>query len=139
MIAISIHIFKKAFRKFVNDLRSDRLLCLEDRLEWKRKEMELKSSMQENSHSLLWIWEFSKKAVLICLAFYIIVQIYAMIAMWRSSDFTYLGDLINKTGEIVENCVFAYFVKAGVENVGKIVISRTHNENADDNSEEPVG
>ena len=101
--------------------------------------MELKSSMQENSHSLLWIWEFSKKAVLICLAFYIIVQIYAMIAMWRSSDFTYLGDLINKTGEIVENCVFAYFVKAGVENVGKIVISRTHNENADDNSEEPVG
>lgn len=139
MIAISIHNFKIAFRKFINNLRSDRLHCLKDRLEWKRKEMELKSSMQENSHSLLWIWEFSKKAVLICFMFYVIVQIYTMIVMWRYSDFTHLGDLINKTGEIVENCVFAYFVKAGIENVGKIVVSRIRNENTDDNSEEPVG
>lgn len=79
--------------------------------------------MQKNSHSLLWVWEFSKKAVLICFLFYIAVQVYAMTVMLVYNDFSYLGDLINQTGEIVQNCVFAYLVKAGFENIGKIICS----------------
>lgn len=131
---------RKMIRKIVNKLRSNRLERLEDRLKWKRKEMDLKSVIQENSHSLLWIWEFSKKAVLICLMFYVIVQIYAMVVMVRYSDFSYLGDLINKTGEILENCVFAYFVKSGIENFGKIVfVGPKSNQEDDDDLNEPVG
>lgn len=131
---------RKMIRKIVNKLRSNRLERLEDRLKWKRKEMDLKSVIQENSHSLLWIWEFSKKAVLICLMFYVIVQIYAMVVMVRYSDFSYLGDLINKTGEILENCVFAYFVKSGIENFGKIVfVGPKSDQEDDDDLNEPVG
>lgn len=130
---------RKMVRKIVNKMRSNRLERLEDRLKWKRKEMDLKSNIQVNSHSLLWIWEFSKKAVLICLMFYVIVQLYSMIVMVKYNDFSYLGDLINKTGEILENCVFAYFVKSGIENFGKIVFVGPNSDQKDDDLDEPVG
>lgn len=139
MISIATPNLRKTIRKIVNKIRSNRLERLEDRLKWKRKEMDLKSDVQVNSHSLLWIWEFSKKAVLICLVFYVIVQIYAMVVMVRSGDFSYLGDLITKTGEILENCVFAYFVKSGIENFGKIVFTGPNSDQKDDDFDEPVG
>ena len=69
---------------------------------------------------LSWIWEFSKKAVLICLTFYVIVQIYSMAVMVIFCDFSNLGILIEKTGDLVETCVFGYLIKAGFENFGKI-------------------
>ena len=122
----------KKIRKVLNKIRSNKLARLKERLKWKQREMDLKSNMQKNSHSLMWIWEFSKKAVLICLIFYIAVQIYSMIVMVIYNDFSYLGDLINKTGDILENCVFAYFIKAGVENVGKIVFSPVIEDDTDE-------
>lgn len=76
--------------------------------------------VQKNSHSLLWVWEFSKKAVMICFFFYMVVQIYSMTVMVIFQDFTYLGELITTTGNLVENCVFMYLVKAGIENGVKI-------------------
>lgn len=85
-------------------------------------------------HSLLWVWEFSKKAVIIVFIFWLVVQIYSMCVMTISSDYTHLGDLINKAGDIVQYCVFGYLVKAGVENFGKIFFS--HSET---NEDEPVG
>lgn len=114
---------KKSFRKFIDNVRRNRLARLKDRLSWKKKEMEVLSATQKSSHSLLWVWEFSKKAVLVCFLFYIVVQVYAMTVMVVYCDFANLGELINQTGEIVQNCVFAYFIKAGVENVGKIMRS----------------
>lgn len=93
---------------------------LEHRLLHKKRVNDLKAEIHKNSHSLLWVWEFSKKAILICFIFYVIVQIYAMVVMIWFGDFSYLGDLINKTGEIVENCVFAYLIKSGIENIPKI-------------------
>ena len=107
-------------KSFMKILHEKYITNLERRLLLKKKTMELKSQLHANSHSLLWVWEFSKKAVLICFIFYVIVQVYAMCVMVIFSDFSYLGDLINKTGEIVENCVFAYLVKAGLENIPKI-------------------
>lgn len=112
-----------AFKIFYNRIRKHRLSCLKTRLGWKKKEMDLRATIHKNSHSLLWIWEFSKKAVLICFLFYIVVQVYAMVVMVYQCDYTHLGELINKTGEIAENCVFGYLVKAGVENVTKIIFS----------------
>ena len=85
--------------------------------------MEWLAEIQKSSHSLLWVWEFSKKAVLICFIFYVIVQVYSMYVMLAYMDFSHLGELITETGEIVQNCVFAYLIKAGLENAGKIWLS----------------
>lgn len=51
-----------------------------------------------------------------------------MIVMIVYQDFTHLGELINQTGEIVQNCVFGYLLKAGIENVGKIVFGSDEDE-----------
>lgn len=126
---------KRTLHDFCNRIQINRLKRLQDRLFWRKVELDLKSEMQSNSHSLLWVWEFSKKAVLICFIFYVTVQIYSMVVMVIHCDFTYLGELINQTGEIVQNCVFAYLVKAGFENVGKIFC----NSKTKDSDDEPVG
>lgn len=105
----------------INRLRQKRLAWLKSHMAMKTEEMKLKAEYQKNSHSLLWVWEFSKKAVLICFIFYVIVQIYSMAVMVTYREFTYLSDLINKAGDIVENCVFAYLIKSGLENLPKII------------------
>lgn len=86
-------------------------------------------------HSFLWVLEFSKKAVLICFSFYIIVQIYSMIVMVVSQDYSYLGDLINQTGELMRDCVFAYLLKSGIENIPKIIFSKIKDNHEDDMDE----
>lgn len=108
---------------FFARLRQKRLDNLTARLQFKKQENDIRNELQRNSHSLLWVWEFSKKAVLICFLFYVIVQIYSMAVMFYYCDFTSLGELINQTGEIVRDCVFAYLIKAGIENTGKIICS----------------
>ena len=125
---------KSPFQKWINELSKRRLDKIKRRLQRRQKILSLKANVQKDSHSLLWVWEFSKKAVLICFIFYVIVQIYAMIVMIRFQDFNYLGELINQTGEIVQNCVFAYLIKAGLENVGKIWF-----QNVKTDDDEPAG
>ena len=114
------HVDTKCKSSKIDILRMKRLKYLEHRLLYKKQIMNLKFDIQKNSNSLLWVWEFSKKAVLICFIFYIIVQIYAMVVMIKYCDFSYMGELIDQTGQILQNCVFAYLMKAGLENIGKI-------------------
>ena len=116
------------FGKLYNKLKKNRLAHLKTRLKWKKKELEVKADLHDKSHSLLWVWEFSKKAVLICFIFYMIVQVYSMVVMVVTQDFTHLGELINQTGQIVQNCVFGYLIKAGIENVGKIFFGSNDDE-----------
>lgn len=126
--------------QLADKISARRLERLASRMQYKNKEMELKAAFQKNSHSLLWVWEFSKKAVLICFVFYMIVQVYAMVVMVKYCDFTYLSDLINQAGEILKECVFAYLIKAGVENIGKIFFARADHAPSEDNEpEESVG
>lgn len=127
-----------------NKFYGKRLKCLKARLYWKQEEQYLRSEVQKNSHSLLWVWEFSKKVVIICFFFYTIVQLYSMSVMILFQDFTYLGELITTTGDLIENCVFMYLIKAGFENGVKILEHHKANqsltENIDDTeSDEPVG
>lgn len=121
--------------------RRTKLKRLKSRMQHKEKEMQIRSAVQKNSSSLFWVWEFSKKAVLICFAFYVIVQIYAMFVMFRFFDFTYLGELISQTGQITRDCVFAYLIKAGLENIGKIWFKHKLGGNAqnENDADEPVG
>lgn len=120
------------FRKILNIFRENHLERLKARFEYKVRKSELKFGLYDKSHSLLWVWEFSKKAVLICFAFYAIIQVYSMTVMFVYQDFTYLSDLITQAGELVRDCVFGYLVKAGVENIGKILISKREKEEEDE-------
>ena len=127
-----------------NKFYEKRLKRLNVKLYWKQEEQRLLSEVQKNSHSLLWIWEFSKKAVMICFFFYMIVQIYSMSVMVIYQDFTYLGELIMTTGNLVENCVFMYLIKAGLENGVKIWQQHKANKSEaetteDTESDGPVG
>lgn len=134
---------KTGFKAFVENLRRKEMKWYTARLKRKKKKQELKAELQNASHSLFWVWEFSKKAVLICFLFYIVVQVYAMTVMVVYLDFTYLGELVSQTGSILRDCVFAYLIKAGLENIGKIWFSRwnkSHPEDtSDDSGEGPVG
>lgn len=121
---------RRTLRDIFTAINKKRLQNLKERLTYKTEVNNLKSEAYKNSHSLFWVWEFSKKAVLICFIFYVLVQVYAMVVMVYYCDFSYLGELINQTGQILQNCVFAYLIKAGFENVGKIWFQ--HNDDSDD-------
>lgn len=71
-----------------------------------------------------WLWEFSKRVVIACAIFWALAQIYAMAAMAAAGDFSALPTLIDAAERVMETCVFGYMIKAGVENVGKIVTSQ---------------
>lgn len=101
-------------------IQKERLAALKRRLKRKKEINELKFEAQKNSHSLLWVWEFSKKAVIICFLFYIITQIYAMTVMVIFCDFSCLGEFLVQNGLIVRDCIFGYLIKSGVENVVKL-------------------
>lgn len=122
----------KKLRDIFTAFNKKRLQRLKDRFARRAELNAIKTEAYKNSHSLLWVWEFSKKAVLICFIFYVLVQIYAMVVMIYFCDFSYLGELINQTGQILQNCVFAYLIKAGFENVGKIWSQRDTDSDSDD-------
>lgn len=110
---------------FRDKIRKKRLSRLESKLFWEEKKAKLKEKMHKASHSLLWVWEFSKKAVMVCFGLCIITWIFAIGVMVIYQDFTYLGELIISAKEILRDCVFAYFIKSGVENVVKIACSKS--------------
>lgn len=76
-----------------------------------------------------WLWEFSKRLVLICSALYVFGFFYSCIVMWKYNDFSYLGTFIEQSSDILKTCVFGYFVKAGIENVMKIRRSTVDEQN----------
>lgn len=120
--------------------RKDRL----DQMKHNRKmrRMERNAQRKKNGNSMLWVWEFSKKMVQVCAVIYVVMFVYACVAMWRFFDFTYLGTLISETSDILKTCVFGYFIKAGLENVFKIWSSSkcdTEDSPAADELEAPDG
>lgn len=99
-----------------------------------------RSNRQEKSR-FLWVWEFSKKLVLLVTLLYVIEQIYAAVAMWIFSDFSYLGTMMEQSSDILKTCVFGYLVKSGIENAFKIRCSSPTNEEdtVPEDSSEAVG
>lgn len=67
-----------------------------------------------------WLWEFSKRLVVMCVVIYAIVQSYSMVVMVVSGDYSALPTLNEQITDVMKTCVFGYFVKAGAENVIKI-------------------
>ena len=72
-----------------------------------------------------WLWEFSKRVVVVMAALYFISFIYAMVtccwAVSLAADTTALSTLITETNETFRVVVGGYMIKAGVENATKII------------------
>lgn len=64
-----------------------------------------------------WLWEFSKRLVVMCVVLYAVIQVYSMAVMVVSRDFSALSILNEQVTDVMKTCVFGYFVKAGAENV----------------------
>lgn len=67
-----------------------------------------------------WLWEFSKRIVVLVSIVFFIVLIYSMIFMFFNPDSTALQGLLDNISHIFEITVISYAVKAGFENVTKI-------------------
>lgn len=67
-----------------------------------------------------WLWEFSKRVVVITALLYFISSIYALIvcAIWR--DTATIGAFISEANETFRVVIGGYIIKAGVENALKI-------------------
>lgn len=78
--------------------------------------MKNKNSKQKTA----WLWEFSKRVVIICFILYVIGFFYSGAVMVISGDYSNLGVFIEQLTNVLITCVFGYFVKAGMENIFKI-------------------
>lgn len=109
-------------------------------IRYKRKLQKLEESKKkkEQQSSLVWVWEFSKKVVYICVLFWMGVYVYAGVAMWKFFDFTYLGTMIEQVSMILSSCVFGYFIKSGAENVFKIALSKIEFKNTKEVADETI-
>lgn len=67
-----------------------------------------------------WIWEFSKRVVVLLTAAYFIVLFYVIVIIAITGKLSCLGILLSETSDVLKTCVFGYFVKAGLENMLKI-------------------
>lgn len=80
---------------------------------------------RRNNTATRWLWEFSKRVVVIMAALYFISFVYAMVsccwALSLAADTTALGTLITETNETFRVVIGGYLIKAGVENATKIL------------------
>lgn len=86
-----------------------------------------------------WVWEFSKRLVLLLALAYFIVVFYAAAIMAKTGNLDALGQLIQDNAEVLKVCVFGYFIKAGVENAFKIGLSKYNTPDQPGDELKPVG
>lgn len=79
-----------------------------------------------------WLWEFSKKLLVICFMIYIAHFIFSIVAMWHFRDVTYLNTFIEQNTDMLKFAVIGYLGKAGIENVFKIKNNTPPSDGSDD-------
>lgn len=67
-----------------------------------------------------WLWEFSKKIVVLVAVVYAAALLHDRIFLWFFPDSTSLPMLSEQVSEVFRATVICYAVKAGFENVTKI-------------------
>lgn len=74
---------------------------------------------------LMWVWEFSKKVVSTAFFLYIVAFVVTLLASYHSieliADATPLNTFITEINETFRVVVGGYLIKAGGENIAKIV------------------
>lgn len=91
--------------------------------------MTRKKKKRENKRK--WLWEFSKKLLVVCLLIYIIFFIFTCAIMWHFKNADALPTFIECTTNMLKFAVIGYLGKAGVENIFKI--AGTHSGNNETN------
>lgn len=81
---------------------------------WKKRKEADKSSI------LYWLWEFSKKIVIVLSIFYFVQYIFVAIKVEVLPDSTVLATHITEINETFRVCIGGYLLKAGIENTAKI-------------------
>lgn len=67
-----------------------------------------------------WLWEFSKRIVVLVAIAFFIVLIYSLVFLIFNPDSTAIQFLLDNIASIFKATVISYAVKAGFENVTKI-------------------
>lgn len=67
-----------------------------------------------------WLWEFSKRIVVLVAIAFFIVLIYSLVFLIINPDSTGIQFLLDNMSSIFKATVISYAVKAGFENVVKI-------------------
>lgn len=67
-----------------------------------------------------WLWEFSKRIVILVSIVFFIDLIYSRIFLIFNPDSTAITELSNQISDVFKITVISYAVKAGFENVTKI-------------------
>jgi NADH:ubiquinone oxidoreductase subunit 2 (subunit N) len=67
-----------------------------------------------------WLWEFSKRIVVLVAIAFFIVLIYSLVFLVLNPDSTAIQFLLDNMASIFKVTVISYAVKAGFENVTKI-------------------
>lgn len=67
-----------------------------------------------------WLWEFSKKIVVIVTFIYVAVTAFSCVCLWFNPDSTAVPTIIESLSDVFKITVVSYAVKAGFENVVKI-------------------
>lgn len=94
-------------KKFIN-------ACFVHYRKWKKRKEADKSSI------LNWLWEFSKKIVVVLSIYYFLQSIYVAFLVKVVPDSVVLGTLITEINETFRVCIGGYLLKAGLENTVKI-------------------
>ncbi len=101
-----------------------------------------KKAKEQDATPLYWLWEFSKKVVVITAALYFVSFVYAMAMCYKAMllvmDTTALSTLVTEANETFRVVVGGYMVKAGVENAAKIITSNIQGKKPKDETEQPA-
>lgn len=88
----------------------------------------------------LWALTFTKKLVIVIVTFFILATGYVAVAMWKFNEFSYLGTVYESICGLVQVVAFGYLLKAGLENVPKILFGDKRLKLKEDSEEsDPVG
>lgn len=104
-------------KKFIN-------ACFIHYRKWKKRKEADKSSV------LNWLWEFSKKIVIVLSLYYFVQSIYFAVMVNIMPDSTVLATHITEINETFRVCIGGYLLKAGLENTAKIctaIKAKKHN------------
>ena len=85
------------------------------------------SKRKKRENKRKWLWEFSKKLLVICLLIYIIFFVFTCVIMWYLKNTDALSTFIEQTTDMLKFAVVGYLGKAGVENAFKIAGSKSGN------------
>lgn len=80
----------------------------------------MKKRTKKKENKKKWLWEFSKKVMVVCFLIYIVYFVFTCIIMWRLKNVDALSTFIEQTTSMLKFAVVGYLGKSGVENIFKI-------------------